>query len=472
MKKFILFITLMLLPIKVFASGYISPSTGSLTIEQGSTKTFTITAYNAIGDVSISSNNSSVASVNTSFWETGIVGENETRTGTITVSGVSVGSTTLTLTIDGATFDEDPQSLAGVRTITINVIPKATTTTTKATTTTKKVENTTTKATTTTTKKQTEKTTTKKQTTTKKVEKTTTKSIEENKLSKNNNLKEIIIDNYEVEKKDNNLYVLNVNNSVTEITINASSEDDKATIEGNGKKTLVVGENKFEIIIKSESGEDNIITLIVNRKDGNYIEDLNDILNNKNIKNADIYIKNDTIITKDYLKLIKENKKNISFNYYDEETNNLIYSWSLSGKDIKDINSFKTKIDISLDANKKILELSNYAEGIYVDFDHNGNLPEGTKVKLYVGNKYKDGEYVNVYHHDKEEDKLIHIESKIKVNNGYIEFDIEHCSEYFVTMSEIQTNTFNIFIIISIIQLFIIAVLIYLLLSKKLVIQS
>jgi len=43
MKKFILFITLMLLPIKVFASGYISPSTGSLTIEQGSTKTFTIT---------------------------------------------------------------------------------------------------------------------------------------------------------------------------------------------------------------------------------------------------------------------------------------------------------------------------------------------------------------------------------------------------------------------------------------------
>jgi len=42
-----------LLPVNVLAKGGVSLSTNSLTIEEGSSKTFIITAYNTIGDVSI-----------------------------------------------------------------------------------------------------------------------------------------------------------------------------------------------------------------------------------------------------------------------------------------------------------------------------------------------------------------------------------------------------------------------------------
>lgn len=114
-----------LFPVSVFAEGYISASPTSLTIEQGSSETFTITAYNAIGDVSIKSNNSDVASVDTGDWGTGMVDEKQTKTAIITVTGNSVGTTTITLTIDAATFDED--DLAGqTETITVNVVAKQT----------------------------------------------------------------------------------------------------------------------------------------------------------------------------------------------------------------------------------------------------------------------------------------------------------------------------------------------------------
>ena len=77
MKRFliniIVFAVFILLPVNVFATGNITASPSSLTIEVGSTKTFTITATNTIGDVYISSNNSGVASVSTGEWGTGMI---------------------------------------------------------------------------------------------------------------------------------------------------------------------------------------------------------------------------------------------------------------------------------------------------------------------------------------------------------------------------------------------------------------
>lgn len=114
----ILITVISIFPFKVMAEGYISAAPKSLTIEQGSSKAFTITAYNAIGDVYISSSNSGVASVSTEEWGTGMVEEKNTKTGTIIVTGKSLGSTTINLTIDGATFDSEDLS---DQTIIINV---------------------------------------------------------------------------------------------------------------------------------------------------------------------------------------------------------------------------------------------------------------------------------------------------------------------------------------------------------------
>ena len=110
-------------PAFVKAEGYINVSPSSLTIEQGQTKTFDIVAYNVIGDVQINSNDLAVAIVDKNEWSTEMVGEKEIVSGTITVTGIGVGKTSINLIIDGATFDSEDLS-GQTKTITVNVIEK------------------------------------------------------------------------------------------------------------------------------------------------------------------------------------------------------------------------------------------------------------------------------------------------------------------------------------------------------------
>ena len=126
MKKILCSLLLMaftILPVNVFAAGYISVSPTTITVTEGSTKTITITAYNAIGDVRVKSNNTGVATVNPGSWTTGSIDSGITKKGTITVKGIKEGTTTITFTIDGATFDGG--DLEGqVKTVNVNVIEK------------------------------------------------------------------------------------------------------------------------------------------------------------------------------------------------------------------------------------------------------------------------------------------------------------------------------------------------------------
>ena len=408
MKKFIKIIILLLLvvfPNKVLAEGYISASPGSLTIEQGSAKTFTITAYNAIGDTIIKSENTSIATVNTNEWGTGMVGEKETKTTTITVTGKSVGKTNIIIEIDAATFDSEDLS-GTTKTISINVVEKT------------------------------------------KVEKPTPEPVAPTPqepqvvLSTNNNLKSIDVEGYKLTKIDNNNYSLIVSNDVSKIKLNATAEDSKAKVEGIGLKELKVGENIFEVIIISESGTQNKISIKVTRKDGYYLEDLESLLKQQDLKDIDIIINTDTKISKENISKIKENKKSIRFNYYDENKK-ILYSWSIDGNKIRESEEFITTINYNKEKVEEIYELSNFADGLYVNFKHNGKLPSGTKIKLYVGDKFKNDDIVSVHRYNEQDNKLEFIKDNLNVSEGYIEFDIDHCSDYFVTMSNIGSVNGN-----------------------------
>lgn len=437
----ILFALFALFPMTVFAEGYISASPRSLTIEQGSSKTFTITAYNAIGDVSITSNNSGIASASTGEWGTGMVDEKQTKTGSITVTGHSVGTTTITLVVDGATFDSE--DLAGQRqTITVQVVAKPTPTPTPTPAPTPVPTQVPTPVPTAPTK-------------------PTTPSPSTPPLSDNNNLNTLSIEGYELVKVDNNHYTLTVTNNVTSVNVNAMAEDAKAKVTGTGVKELQIGENNIEVIVTSESGIENKINIKITRKEGYDLEDLDFILNNEEMQEADIIINADSKISEEEIEKIKESKKTIRFNYYDENKK-LIYSWMINGKQIGDAKEFITAITFTVENVKEIYALSNYADGLYVNFGHSGDLPTGTKIKLYVGDKFENDSIVNVYQYNNTEKSLDFIKGNLKVSKGYIEFDIAHCSEYFVTMSTIgniskgETSSVNPFLILSIIECIII----------------
>ena len=399
-------VSFVIMPMFAFASGGISPSTNTINLTEGGSTTFTVKATNAVGRIDISTSNSSVASINvTSKWL-----ENDSVTVTVTAGSAGSANIVVKLT-DAATFDEE--ELTGSYTIKVNVTAKQTET---------KPET--------------------------KPNKPTTPT--QDTRSQNNELDTISVDGYELTKIENeNTYILNVSNGVDKIVINATAKDEKATVTGAGEKNLEIGENSFEIVITSESGKKNIIIVKVTRKDAYYIEDLKDALNSSDSQ-IDIIL-NANKITKDIINSIKNSNKIISFDKYDENKL-LLYSWLINSKKIKNSNEFNTNINIT-ENNDKIDKLTNYANGLYISFEHKGDLPEGTKVKLFVGNKYKNGDLLNFYYYNEKDNKLELIKKDITVKDGYVEIDMNHCSNYYLTKAEFNKKNSNPFIAISIVEL-------------------
>lgn len=409
-KNLFLITIFMLFPVSVLATGDISASPSSLTIEVGSTKTFTITATNTIGDVSISSSNTAIAKVNSSEWVTGMCDEGQTESGTITVTGISEGTATITLTLDAATFDGE--DLAGqIRTITVNVVPKATPNNNNSNNnnSNNNVNN----------------------------NSGNSNNNTQNK-STNNKIKEISVDGYKLVKVDDNNYTLTVPNNINNVNINATAEDSKSKVSGTGNHQLNIGENNIEVIITSESGAQNKITIKITRKDAYYLEDLDIALNNPDLNDINININLDSKLSSQDLTKLKNSRKIIKFNYYDENKE-LIYSWILDGSQINDFDELIMGISFESENSKEISKLSNYADGLYVNIKHKGNLPAGTKLKLYVGNKYYDEDKVNIYYYNNDKE-LDNINEGLTVKNGFIEFATNKGSDYFVTMSKISNS--------------------------------
>lgn len=424
----ILLLTMFLLPFKVAAQGDFGVSTTSISMYLGESKTITISTNNAVGKLNISSQNSGVVSVSPES----IFIQNPGASESITITGNSVGTTTISVVASDNFATMDEEILTGqTKIITVSVIARPTTQPNPTPSNPKPSQS-------------------------------------QNNLSKNANIKSLSIDGYELVKVDDNNYTLTVTNDVTSIKVNATLEDEKAKVSGVGDKELQVGENNIEVVVTSEAGNQNKITIKVTRKDGYYLEDLDLVLNSDELQEVDIIINADSVITKEQLRKIKKSKKTVRLNCYDE-SKKLIYSWIVDGKEIKDEEELTTSIAFTTENAKEIYKLSNYADGLYVDFKHTGDLPTGTKIKLYVGDKFENGSLVNIYYYNTSEKTLDFVRDNLKVSEGYIEFDVKDCLECFVTMSTIgiiNNETINVFMIFAGIELIVIVGLVVFIIIK------
>lgn len=93
--------------------------------------------------------------------------------------------------------------------------------------------------------------------------------------SSNNNLKELKIDGYELSPNfDKNTleYKVDLPSNIEKIKINATKENNYATVEGAGEISVNEGENKIEVKVTSETGKSKVYTIIATVKDEHPIE--------------------------------------------------------------------------------------------------------------------------------------------------------------------------------------------------------
>ena len=373
--KSILLVVLLLFPAAVFALGDITVSPDTLTIEVGSSKTFKITAYNTIGDITISSSDSTVAKVSESFWSTEMVDELQTIEKTITVQGLKEGNAVITLTLDAATFDMD--DLEGqTRTLIVSVVSKSTSEESKST---------------------------------------------------NNKLKSIKVEGYELTKVDDNTYTLKVGPKVESINVIATPEDKDATVTGDGEHTLGSGENVFQLIVTSQSGSDNIITIKVTREKVYYVEDLEEALDS-NTSTINIIIDDESTLTEEDIQKIVESEKTVNLDYY-SINGELIYSWILDGSKITSTNRFITTVTQTSTNKGQIESMINNEAHVFINTQDN-NIPNGTKLYLYVGSQFTNGEVVGLYAYNKSANTLELVSDKVVVNDEFVLIDVESGKEY------------------------------------------
>lgn len=159
--------------------------------------------------------------------------------------------------------------------------------------------------------------------------------------------------------------------------------------------------------------------------------------------------------------LISEDINNFYAEY--DNKNVLKYSWSLFDKDGNPINiNYDTQIDLDNSLYEEQIEkLFDYKKGNikdklkFISFKHEGELGGIAKVSIYVGDKFKKGDKLNLFYYNKEKKKLdkMNVSSENKDyyvvvdDDGYVTFDIDHCSEYVLADSSLnvadETNDVN-----------------------------
>lgn len=150
-------------------------------------------------------------------------------------------------------------------------------------------------------------------------------------------------------------------------------------------------------------------------------------------------------------KMIKTETKDYYYYEIKDYERDLEYSWKfLKNKDddiaVEDSLYIEEDLRLSLDANtnntaKINEEVKN--DKLIITFDYHGDLPLETTVRLNIQNRFKNGEELYIYYYNPELDQIEYVDHGIEVKNGYVEFQIDHCSDYFLTAAVVNDAVNN-----------------------------
>jgi hypothetical protein len=123
-----------------------------------------------------------------------------------------------------------------------------------------------------------------------------------------------------------------------------------------------------------------------------------------------------------------------------DQNGSFVYSWAFN-KEEYEKNEFDFDLEINFKSkNKAKIEslVKDDFEAKYVSFNYHGNLPAEASIKIPVDDMFEDGERLKLYYYDEEKDEIELVSSSVKVINGYANFNIDHCSDYFLTLSIVK----------------------------------
>lgn len=263
-------------------------------------------------------------------------------------------------------------------------------------------------------------------------------------LSRDNKLKSLTVTDYPFEFNPDTLeYTIDVENWIESIEIVAELNDPKASYVLSNQNELIIGPNEVLIKVYSESAEERVYKLIVNRQGDNPVVAIDRIIGLL----PRIIAENIEITTKDpksmsaeiWNQLVNTNKKYM-FSVRND-LNETLYMWTFTGTQIK--TNELVEFDVRFDSEQydEIRKLLNYRESVLLNLAHSGAIPEGLILRVNVSSQYKDGSILYLYYYNEESGKLEDKSKEFIVNEGFVELDLVHASQYVLT--PVKISIFN-----------------------------
>lgn len=300
MKKVIIFSAILIFIVSVFPAvrtqaGSISGPGGSVSLTTGGSTTVSVTGNNVAGSVSVSSSNPSVASASiSSNWI-------ENQTLSISIYGASAGSAVITVSYSVADFDDDTKLYQGAYTVSVNVSAPAPAASSSSGSSDYYSEP----------------------------EPERPQVI----LSDNNSVSEFSVEGFELEKVNDDYYILVVPNDIDTINVNAIANDSAAKVSGAGERSLTVGENYIDVTVTAENGSQKLYTIYTWRISGiGYLSSLEEDLKNAPGSQICIQLFDDEKLSKENIDMIKNaGKSAIIYRYnYDNQIMTIVGEYILT----------------------------------------------------------------------------------------------------------------------------------------------
>lgn len=140
-------------------------------------------------------------------------------------------------------------------------------------------------------------------------------------------------------------------------------------------------------------------------------------------------------LSADLFSAVKANNKDITVGVVNSQ-DYLLYSWTFKAATL---NNTDKNVDLTLNVsdtkNDNIVALTGVDELVYLNFAYHGELPGTATLHTYVGKWFQNGDVVYLYYYNEELNRVevVGDNEGLKVVDGYVDFDINHCSTYFLS---------------------------------------
>ncbi|MDD3304126.1 MAG: Ig-like domain-containing protein [Clostridia bacterium] len=217
-----------------------------------------------------------------------------------------------------------------------------------------------------------------------------------------------------------------------------SNNEEVAMVKEGTIKAMNIGSTIVTAMVADKKAEILVIVKPIIYIDDMNIKDIINSLTDPNQVQINFETQKDLLLNQEILTVLNYHReKNLSILVKDEHKTR--YSWTFHGTDISkdEFSDIALKIGTSLEAPNLIKnngEEKIKEDVLYINFEHEGEIPCDVDIGVYVGDKFKVKDKVRLYYYNSDNQQLEFKNKDLEVNaEGMISFSIDHCSTYVIS---------------------------------------